>query len=156
MSRRLPLGGPIGPTIVALAVALVLGCSGGRPSPSPPAFQDVFEALARRGAAVTGIVSGDPACDRLDLVANAVRFTLTMSDGVPREIHLFAFRNQAGLESARSSLTYCTSSFRERLDRPNGSVGSVESGALYAFGAPFAPAVRDLLIGAFIEAAGGG
>jgi hypothetical protein len=143
--------------LIALLVAVALtACTRGATSPSPAGFQEVFEGLARRGATVTGIVSGDAGCDRSDLVANAVRFTLTLPDRVPREIHLFAFRNQAALESARTSLTFCAATFRERRDRPDGSVGSVEVGAAHAFGAPFTAEVGDLLRGALAEASGGG
>jgi hypothetical protein len=116
----------------------------------------VFEALARRGATVTAIVSGDPGCDRQDLVANAVRFTLTLRDGIAREVHVFAFRSTAALASARASLEACRASFDFGSARPGGAVGTVEVGAFHAFGAPWSAEVRDVLEGALGEATRGG
>jgi hypothetical protein len=141
--------------VAALAtIALALGaCSGRAPSPSPGGFQEVLEALARRGATVTQIVSGDPGCADRTLVANAIRFHVRLDDGVDREVHLFGFRDAAALGRAQASLTECARSFMaERLDE---SSGSVEVGPFHAFGAPWSERLSVLLGDAFREAIGG-
>jgi hypothetical protein len=136
--------------VVALALA---ACGTGAPSPSPGGFQEVLEALARRGATVTQIVSGDPGCADPTLVANAIRFHVQLDDGVDREVHLFAFRDPAALARAQASLNECMGSFTGA--RPGQSTGSVQVGPFHAFGAPWSERVSVLLADALREAIGG-
>jgi hypothetical protein len=137
--------------VVALGLA---ACSSGTASPSPGGFQEVFEALARRGAAVTQIVSGDPGCSDPTLIANAVRFQVRLDDGVDREIHLFGFRDAAALARAQQALNDCLTSFVDR-GHPSENIGSVQVGPFHAFGAPWSPRLNAVLADALREAIGG-
>jgi hypothetical protein len=134
-----------------LAALLVAACTGGTASPSPGGFQEVFEGLARRGATVTRIVSGDPGCTDPTLVANAVRFSLELDDGVVREIHLFGFRNAAVLSAAQAGLTGCMREFAAK-GGPGESTGTVQAGPFEAFGRPWSERVKALLADALREA----
>jgi hypothetical protein len=127
-----------------LLAFVVAGCrTGGAASPSPPGFDEVFSELARRGATVTQIVSGAPGCDDPSLVANAVRLTIRLADGVPRTVHLFGFRNAAALRAASANLEQCRRSFE--ASAATGSVGAMTSAPYYAFGAPWSPELATLL-----------
>jgi len=133
-----------------LAALLVAACGGGTASPSPGGFQEVFEGLARRGATVTRIVSGDPGCTDPTLVANAVRFSLELDDGVVREIHLFGFRNAATRAAAQAGLTACSREFAAK-GRAGESTGTVQAGPFEAFGRPWSERVETLLRDALRE-----
>lgn len=148
MSRRTSLA------VAALAVITLATCSGGTASPSPGGFQEVFEALARRGATVTRMVSGDPGCADPTLVANAIRFHVQLDDGVDREVHLFGFRDAAALARAQASLDDCMRSFVDQ-GRSGEAVGSVQVGPFHAFGAPWSDRLSALLTDALREAIGG-
>lgn len=89
-------------------IALVAACAGPAPSPTPAGAETIFEALASRGATVTGIVGGDPGCDEADLVDNAIRFELRgRNETVPRTVHLFTFRDRMAFEAAATSFRRC-------------------------------------------------
>jgi hypothetical protein len=140
--------------LVLVLGLLVAACSGGSASPSPGGFQEVFEALARRGATVTQVVSGDPGCADRTLVANAVRFTLQLGDGVTREVHLFGFRDAAALDAARPRLDECIGEFAAR--KPSGEPpGAVRVSPFYAFGSPWSESAGSLLSAALGEAVEG-
>jgi hypothetical protein len=139
--------------VVALALVALAACGTGTASPSPGGFQEVFEALARRGATVTRIVSGDPGCSDPTLVANAVRFHVQLDDGVDREVHLFGFRDATALARAQASLDECMRSFVD--GHPGESIGSVQVGPFHALGAPWSERLSVLLTDALREAIGG-
>jgi hypothetical protein len=139
--------------LAVISLALAACATAGAPSPSPGGFQEVLEALARRGATVTQIVSGDPGCADPTLVANAIRFHIRLADGVDREVHLFGFRDAAALARAQASLNECMRSFM--AGRPGESTGSVQVGPFRAFGAAWSKRLSALLADALREAIGG-
>jgi hypothetical protein len=140
---------------IALVAALIGACrAGGAASPSPPGFEEIFGELARRGATVSEIVSGDPGCDDPSLVANAVRFTVVLSDGTRRQVHLFGFRNDVALANAAGSLERCRADFAGRVE-PGATIGATTAGPYYAFGAPWSAELEVLLREAALPRAGG-
>jgi hypothetical protein len=140
--------------LVLVLGVIVAACVGGSASPSPGGFQEVFEALARRGATVTRIVSGDTGCADPTLVGNAVSFHLRLDDGVDREVHLFGFRDGAALDAAEPRLDECMRQFlaKKPSAEPPGAVGV---GPFYAFASQWSESAGDALGAALGEAVGG-
>jgi hypothetical protein len=131
------------PVAGLLSAVLLAGCASTAPSPTPADTQVIFEELARRGATVTSIVSGDPGCDEPQLVDNAVSFDLLGPEHeAPVRVHLLIFRNAAAYDAAAKALSAC---YRSRSGMVGTSQVRIESSPYWVLARGLSEADRQLI-----------
>lgn len=139
--------------IVALVLAaLLVACTATRPAPTPADSQVIFEELARRGATVTGIVSGDPGCDERELVDNAIRFRLAAPGAGRAAVYLLIFRHRAAFEESAASVERCVEALGAAAGEP---VDRLDLRPYRAYGPAWSDRLRELLRETLAELSGG-
>jgi hypothetical protein len=144
-------------TVPAVAALLLAACGGERPGPTPADRQGIFEELARRGATVSDIVSGDSGCGDPALAGNATHFRLTVPGASGRaDVYLFTFKNRPFYERGASAVDACQRAYEARSARAGGRVERIDVSPYRAFGDGWTPGLRSFLQATMQDVAGDG
>ncbi|MEX2010703.1 MAG: hypothetical protein WEF51_00545 [Chloroflexota bacterium] len=140
-----------------LLAALATGCTtltGTPPAPTPADFPGIAAALARRGIAVSRIVSGDPGCDDANLVPAAIRFEASgLDQQAPTRAYIYIFRNRAAFDRLLPDVARCAGAFNTDEDR---EPWIALSPFVLTGPGPWPSAFRDAMADGLTEAAGTG
>ncbi len=124
------------------------------PAPTPADFPGIAGVLTQHQIRVEPgtIVSGDAGCDDANLTKTAIGFDASgLDQATPVRIHVFIFRNQAAYERLRPTIDQCAASF---VTDPETFESVETSPYVFAGQGPWAPAFKDNLRAAIVEAAG--
>lgn len=140
----------------ALAAPLLLAScySFATPSYHPGEGRDLVAAIVRHGATVTAAVPGDSACDDPNLIANAMRLSVTdPGDGTARDVWLYSFRERSWAAS-EAPVDACQAAFEAA--NPDATVMRIDIPVYRAFGADWSEDLVHALEAAITEASDAG
>ena len=150
---RSPIGSAARAALLALALPLVTSAcySFAEPSLRPGDSLDVMAALARHGAVVTDVMSGESACDDRGLVANALHVVATAPDDpTRRDVFIYLFRVK-GWEDSAEAVDACQDAYADSLDG-GALVQRVDVPTYRAFGADWSNGLTEAITDALEEA----
>jgi hypothetical protein len=140
----------------ALAAPLLLAScySFATPSYHPGEGRDLVAAIVRHGATVTATVPGDSACDDPNLVANALRLSVTdPGDGSAKDVWLYSFRERSWAAS-EAPVDACQATFADT--NPDATITRIDIPVYRAFGADWSEELIHALDAAITEASEAG
>jgi hypothetical protein len=139
--------------LIAIAAALLIGCSGtSMPPPSPGNMDDVIAAFVRRGVTVHRIVSGDAGCPSQPLHDNAVHLEVAVgAQSALKHVYLFRWRKPADFAAAADAFGRCVVEYS--ASNPGAEATQLHLAPWRAYG-PWDPQLRSIVEGA-LRANGG-
>jgi hypothetical protein len=151
----MPRIGRTAAAVLSVAPLVLASCySFATPSYHPGEARDLVGAIARQGVTVREAIPGDSACDDPDLVANAMRLSVTDPDGgAQRDVWLYSFRERSWATS-QGPVDDCQAAFQAA--DPGAVVTRLDVPVYRTFGADWSTALRDAMAAGLADAAEAG